>query len=295
MIKRAISLILVCGATLAGIGGYLRQLSTGVQADPLMVEPFALFPVYWYGVIVLLAVGIGFFVAYAQPAVHDSPSNRLVWRYAISIVLGGALGGRLFDLIFITPIAQQQGISSFRDYLENPIFLIDFSWGGLNVWGALFGGGIALLWFCWRTGLASVPIFFKAAVGFLTGLSLAQWGHFINQELYGMPTDAWWGIYIDLAHRLPIFADANRFVPLFLLAAIWYLAGGFLLAFSPRWRRSAAAQLDGILFGLIWFVAGRLMIELNTPFTRFNWLPAVLLLGIIFMGILKNSLSAAAD
>ena len=282
MIMRSTSLVAAIGLTIAGTVGYFYHLATGTNFDPVLVEPFELFPVYWYGVIVLIAVGVGFVFAYAQPAVDESPSNQKIWRYVISIVIAGIMGARLFDVFFITPIARQQGIRSSWDYFENPVFLVDFSWGGLNIWGAIIGGGVMLIWICWRTGLLPLPIFFKTVVGFLIGLSLAQWGHFINQELYGIPVDRWWAVSIDPTHRLPIFESEERFVPLFLMAAIWYLAGGLWLATSPRWQRSSIDQLDGVAVGLIWFIVGRMAIELNTPNSLFNWLSAVLLLVIIF-------------
>ena len=286
---RLFNFIIVFGLTLAGIAGFLFHLNTGVTPDPIMLEPFELFPVYWYGVIVVVAIGIGFLTAFTQPAANESSSNHLIWRYLISIVIGGIVGARLFDTFLITPIARMQGITSPRDYFDNPVFLIDFSWGGLNTWGALCGGAIVLFWFCWRTELSRTQTFFKATIGFLIGLSVAQWGHFINQELYGAPLTSWWAIYIDPAHRLPIFAGEERFVPLFLFGAIWYLAGGAYLAFTPRWQRSSFDQLDAILIGLIWFAVGRLMLELATPNSLFNWLPAVALLLIIFIVALNRN------
>lgn len=283
MIMRSTTLIVAIGLTIVGIIGYVFHLSTGTTFDPILVEPFELFQVYWYGVVILIAVGMGFVAAYFQPTPEESPSSiSQLWRYAISLIIAGIVGGRLFDAFFITPIARQQGISSSWDYFENPIFLVDFSWGGLNIWGVLFGGALMLLWVCWRTDLLPLPIFFRAIVGFLIGLSLAQWGHFINQELYGIPLDRWWAIYIEPTHRLPIFAGEERFVPLFLMASIWYLAGGLWLATSSRWQQSSINQLDGVLVGLIWFIVGRLAIELTTPNSLFNWLSAVLLLVIIF-------------
>lgn len=51
------------------------------------------------------------------------------------------------------------------------------------------------------------------------GLALAQiigrFGNFFNQELYGMPTNLPWAIYIDPAHRLPEFMDQAYYHPLF--------------------------------------------------------------------------------
>jgi len=287
-INRWLLLLFVFGATSAGVVTYLSNVRNSTVINPIWFSPFELFPVYWYGVIVLISIGVGFWAATVRPVVDENFSSKLIWRYIISICLGGIIGARLFDVIFLSPIAISQGVLATRDYLNNSAFLLDFSWGGLNVWGALFGGVIVLFWLSWRTKIARGPIFFKAIVGFLFGLSLVQWGHFINQELYGFPWDGLGSIYVEPIHRLEVYADVERFVPLFLLASFWYLAGALWLFFGRRWQRSAVGQFDGTMVGLIWFIIGRLVIELATPNSLFNWLPASILLTIILITVIRR-------
>ncbi|MFT5196628.1 MAG: prolipoprotein diacylglyceryltransferase [Cellvibrionaceae bacterium] len=275
----------VFGLHLIGLAGYLMHLRSGFMLDPVLARPYGLFSVYWYGVVLLVSIGIGFWAVATQSAKSDVLPSFSVWRYAISIVLSGIVGARLFDVVFLSPIAISQGITGTWDYFDNPALLFDFNWGGLNIWGALFGSVLMLYWVCWRAAIPRILIFFKATSGFLIGLSLVQWGHFLNQELYGVPWNRLGSILIESIHRLPLYAGADRFVPLFLLAAVWYLAGGMWLFFGRRWQRTLVDQLDGILFGLIWFAVGRLFLELVTPNSLFNWLPASMLLAIIFITV----------
>ena len=290
-INRWLLFLAVFGATGAGFVAYASNIITSAVIDPIWFSPFELFPIYWYGLIVLASIGIGFWAAGARPVFDDDFSGQLIWRYIISIVLGGMIGARLFDVVFLSPIAISQGVLATSDYLNNSAFLFDFSWGGLNVWGALFGGALVLFWFCWRTKIAHGPVFLKAVAGVLIGLSLVQWGHFINQELYGFPWDGVGAIYIEPIHRLEVYANIERFVPLFLFASVWYLAGGLWLFFGRRWRRSEIDQFDGTMVGLIWFIVGRLTIELATPNSLFNWFPASILLTIILITVLRRKTS----
>ena len=60
--------------------------------------------------------------------------------------------------------------------------------------------------------------------------AIGRWGNYFNQELYGPPTDAPWGIPIDCAHRLAVYAcdvlpETTRFHSLFLYESISGLVG----------------------------------------------------------------------
>ena len=124
---------------------------------------------------------------------------------------------------------------------------------------------------------------FKAVIGLLAISCLSAWGHFINQELYGIPTRSMLGLMISPEFRLPQFSEFDRFVPLFLLSSAWNLLGTTWLLFDKRWRLHDQSVWDGAMVGLIWFIVGRLFVELVTPNTLFNWLPASLFILLIVL------------
>jgi phosphatidylglycerol:prolipoprotein diacylglycerol transferase len=111
------------------------------------------------------------------------------------------------------------------------------------------------------------------------GIALAQaigrWGNFINQELYGPPTDLPWGIYINPQNRIPEYAAFERFHPLFLYESIWNLLNMFFLLWI--WRRFGDRIKSGDLFlvYLITYPLGRFLLE----FIRLDYVP---LFGINF-------------
>lgn len=64
--------------------------------------------------------------------------------------------------------------------------------------------------------------------------AIGRWANFINQELYGTPTDLPWGIPIDPANRIGEYTVAQysgNFHPLFLYESIWNFIA-FLVLFN---------------------------------------------------------------
>jgi phosphatidylglycerol:prolipoprotein diacylglycerol transferase len=63
--------------------------------------------------------------------------------------------------------------------------------------------------------------------GLPLGQALGRWGNFVNQELYGPPSTAWWSIKIAPENRLVGYEDYPSFQPLFafeMLATFFFLA-----------------------------------------------------------------------
>jgi phosphatidylglycerol:prolipoprotein diacylglycerol transferase len=57
-------------------------------------------------------------------------------------------------------------------------------------------------------------------IGLSIGQAIGRWGNYFNQELYGLPTNLPWGIYIRPENRLPGFEHFTHFHPLFLYESL---------------------------------------------------------------------------
>jgi phosphatidylglycerol:prolipoprotein diacylglycerol transferase len=154
------------------------------------------------------------------------------------------------------------GIESARDYFQNPQLLFNLRNGGLGIYGGLAGGALGLFYFTWRNRLPLLPWADMAAVGMALGQAFGRWGNFMNQELYGRPTNVPWAIYIDPVHRLQSFADFSYFHPAFLYESLWnFLTFGLLMLL---WRRRGRLRLlDGEMTAvyLIMYAIGRTLLE----------------------------------
>ena len=72
-----------------------------------------------------------------------------------------------------------------------------------------------------------------AAPALALGQAIGRWGNFINQEVYGLPTNLPWKIHIDPLYRIDKYADQAYYHPLFLyelpveLWRIWSSCSGW--------------------------------------------------------------------
>lgn len=88
-------------------------------------------------------------------------------------------------------------------------------------------------------GMNMAPWLDIAGVTLPLAQAIGRWANFINQELYGLPTNLPWGIPIDAEHRVGQYAstveypvtgqDATVFHPLFLYESLWNLIAFFVL------------------------------------------------------------------
>ena len=109
-------------------------------------------------------------------------------------------------------------------------------------------------------GLSALRLLDFATPGLALGQAVGRLGNWFNQELYGEPTDRWWGLEIDPAHRPPDLLGHPRYQPTFAFEALWDLGLAGVLAWLLLRVRPARR---GIALG-VWLAgygAGRFWIE----------------------------------
>jgi len=236
--------------------------------DSLKIDPVAFtipigdgFPIYWYGILVTVGIAIGAFWAVREIEKRGQSADELL-NGLILVIFSGYLFARLtYVLLDVLDGAQY---ASFLD-------VINIRQGGVNILGGFIGAALIGFWFIrWRR-LRTWHYADVAGPALLIAQAIGRWGNFINQELYGPPTELPWGITIDVPFRLAQYSDLaqyppeTRFHPTFLYESIWLLAGFMLLTLLNRRYRDA--WRPGTLFGafLIWWGAGRGWIEFFRP------------------------------
>ena len=133
--------------------------------------------------------------------------------------------------------------------------------GGLGIPGGILGGVLALIIYSRKKKIN----FYNWADVIIPGVALAQaigrWGNFINQELYGSPTDLPWAIYIDEANRLPEYMQYSTYHPMFLYESLWNLMNMFLLLVMERQLKDKLIPGDLLFTYLIVYPLGRFLLE----------------------------------
>jgi len=93
------------------------------------------------------------------------------------------------------------------------------------------------------------------------GQAIGRWGNFVNQELYGAPTDLPWKIYIEPPYRLQGFETQEYYHPLFLYESLWNLANMALLIWLTRRYADRLKNGDIFLVYLIVYPIGRFLLD----------------------------------
>ncbi|MCE5207886.1 MAG: prolipoprotein diacylglyceryl transferase, partial [Chloroflexi bacterium] len=104
--------------------------------------------------------------------------------------------------------------------------------------------------------------------------AVGRWGNFVNQEVYGLPSNLPWAIKIDEAHRLPQYADVERYHPTFLYESIWNLLNMFILLWVARKFQDKLKKGDIFFLYLVIYSIGRFLLEfiriVNSPIAGIN-------------------------
>jgi prolipoprotein diacylglyceryl transferase len=201
---------------------------------------------HWYGLLITLGA-ILFCVVTALVARRRGEPAYDVWWICFAALPCALAGARIYHLVTGGSGGQGEGVLAIGG-------------GGLGIFGAALGGGLALIVGARLRGLSALRLLDFATPGLALGQAVGRLGNWFNQELYGEPTDRWWGLEIDPAHRPPNLLGHPRFQPTFAFEAVWDLGLAGILAWLLLRARPARR---GIALG-VWLAgygAGRFWIE----------------------------------
>lgn len=215
----------------------------------------------WYGVLVMAGAVFGALIAEYEIK-RRGENGDSIWDALVWVLPAGIVGARLWYVA-----NNILGGSDF--YTSDPSRILRVWEGGLHFFGGLLFGGIALYFYLKQQGM-DIWLFLDAiAPAALIGQALARPANFINQELYGQPTNLPWGIPIDEFHRISQYADLSlypvettRFHPSFAYEMILNILLGLLLLWIAR-----RTTKPGTIFAA-WLVAAgaaRVFIEFFRP------------------------------
>ena len=246
-------------------------------SDPIAFSVFGL-DVRWYALFMLAGVVAGLFVARVL-ASRIGLDPDWVFDAAPWVVLFSILGARSYYVAL-------RG----EYFLSHPAEAINIRLGGLAFHGALIAGIAVFAILCRR---ARQP-FFWWTDAIVPAVALAQgigrWGNWANQEAFGTPTAAPWGLWIDPDRRPAQFASVERFHPTFLYESLFNLANAALLSWvALQTPRSALLRHgDALAIYLINYGVARFLIErIRTDSLYLGPLPAAFWLswGLIAVGV----------
>src|SRR4030042_5851865 len=208
-----------------------------------------MFSFHWYGFFIGLGIVAALEVSEMAKkllAIRDKPARpfrseasrrgRLyarfsVWKIFWWVMIPALLGARLYHVI------------DFWTYYSRFPGKAGGVWeGGMGIWGGIIGGLVGLWIYSLIVGDRGLNKKFSifnfqfskrisnflaladlAVVGLPLGQAIGRIGNFFNQELYGLPSNFPWGLYIRPENRLAGYESFTHFHPLFAYEMIWDL------------------------------------------------------------------------
>jgi phosphatidylglycerol:prolipoprotein diacylglycerol transferase len=235
--------------------------------DPVIVE-FQIFgfniAIHWYGVIIGVSVIIGSLIA-EREIVKRGGREGYVWDLLIWVVAGGIVGARLWYVL--NDIA-----GGSTNFLDDPVGIFRIWEGGLHIYGAIALGLIVAFSFTRRHPFDRWLLLDAMAPTLLIAQAFGRLANFINQELYGPPTELAWGVKIAAENRIAPWNDlaafpveSTRFHPTFFYEMIWNLLAAAIIIWL--WRKFGERLKPGAAF-FIWMLlegGGRFWLEYFRP------------------------------
>lgn len=226
-------------------------MPTGFQVGPFTIQ--------YYGVVILVGITAALLLtswrAKKQGKTLDFLLDALPWLF-----LGSVVGARIWHILTPPDSMIARGITT-RYYLTHLLEALAIWKGGVGIIGAVLGGALVLWLYARRKGESAAIWLDILAPGIALAQAFGRWGNFINQEVYGLPTDLPWAIFIDAQHRLPGYNQVARYHPLFLYESLWSLLNmAFLLTIQAKFGDKLKS---GSLFSLyvVFYGIGRIGLE----------------------------------
>ena len=249
-----------------------------------MSDGFLIFglKVHYYGVIIMFGAVLAAFLA-VREAKRRNLDGEIVWDMLPWLLIAGIIGARLWHIF--TPPASML-IDGRNPYLIHPLDALKIWNGGLGIPGAVMGGALALYIYCRVKKTSFLTWLDIIAPGLALAQGIGRWGNFVNQEVYGLPSNLPWAIYIDPAHRLPGYQNVAYYQPTFLYESLWNLLNMTLLLVLGRKFAEKLRDGDLFLIYLLFYSFGRFLLE----FIRVDYSPVAglninqTLMAVVFVG-----------
>ena len=194
---------------------------------------FDSFNIYWYGIIMAIAILVGFLSADFFSKFRGFSKGFIIDNSFILIFIG-LLGARLYYCIL-----------NFPYYFKNPLLIFNFREGGLSLHGMLISGILVLFYLAKKYKFKIFNLLDVFSVVLPLSQSIGRWGNFFNSEAFGFPTYSNWGLFVPV-HKRPIeYVDFSLFHPTFLYESILDLVLFVILVFLIK-----KTKTPGIIFAL---------------------------------------------
>ena len=144
--------------------------------------------VRWYGLMYVFGFLLGWWLARKRAAlswstIKPEQVDDLIFYAMLGVILGGRLG---YSIAY-----------GWDQLISDPLYLFKITEGGMSFHGGLAGVLVAMWLFGRRIGLTMWQVTDFMAPMVPLGLGFGRIGNFVNNELWGKPTEVPWAFNIN--------------------------------------------------------------------------------------------------
>ena len=183
------------------------------EIDPVALD-IGILQIRWYGVAYFAGIVSAIVLGRVRASASLSPiSKTQVTDLILYIALGAILGGRIGYSLFY----------HFLHYITNPIDIFKIWEGGMSFHGGLLGAAAGGLIFSRKFKLSFIQLADFTSPLCAVGFFFGRIANFINQELWGRPTEVAWGMIFPIdplqlaRHPSQLYEAALEGVALFVI------------------------------------------------------------------------------
>jgi len=241
-----------------------------------LITPIGLIPYY------VMAIALGVIVAtwYLRKLKRQFP-EELSTLSVLDLFLWVTFGG-----IFLGRVLHVLEFSAF--YFQNLGQIINLGIGGISILGSMLGGLVGVYLYTKRAKLKFPLVLSHLLLIWPVVFAIGRSGNFFSRQLYGLPTELPWSMYIEPQFRYTGYETVPNYHPLFLYEQLLNL---FLWLILLRRYRGGAKASDLFKIYVVGYSIGRFMLDFLRIEPRFMWgltFSQVAILGLFLASILAG-------
>lgn len=207
------------------------------------------FSIYWYSVIMLVAILVGGFIAIREAKKFDIPKEYMtnLFFYMIPIAY---IGARIYYVLF-----------NLDYYRQNMSEIYKIWEGGLAIHGGIILGLLWLIIYAKKYKIKPILMTDIVCVGLIIAQAIGRWGNFMNQEAHGGEVSLEFLQKLNLPEFIinGMHIDGVYYHPTFLYESVLCFIGFIFLIIIRRRRHIKLGQTTSLY--LMWYGAVRFYVE----------------------------------